>query len=311
MKNSIITDNLTKVYDGLVAVDSLNLKIRTGEIFGFLGPNGAGKSTAIRMLTTLLPPTGGTAEVLGYDVIDESGEVRNLTGVVPQEPSLYNDLTGLENLKLIGDLYDMTEERIDERAGEMLKLVNLWDRRDNLVSEFSGGMKQRLSLAASLLHEPEIVFMDEPTAGLDPQTRVSLRNLTKELNEEGMTIVYCTHDMEEAEKICDRVGIINRGVIEAVDSPEGLKERVEGEERVEIVPETITEELMESLNDLKYVKKVKKDEETLKIKLTGEKDLHKLIEEISSFTDITELEKVKPSLEDVFVKLTGEEMNNE
>lgn len=311
MKNSIITDNLTKIYDGLVAVDSLNLKIRTGEIFGFLGPNGAGKSTTIKMLTTLLPPTEGTAEVLGYDVINESGEVRNLTGVVPQEPSLYNDLTGLENLKLIGDLYNMTGERIDKRAEEMLKLVNLWDRRDNLVSEFSGGMKQRLSLAASLLHEPEIVFMDEPTAGLDPQTRVSLRNLTKELNEEGMTIVYCTHDMEEAEKICDRVGIINRGVIEAVDSPEGLKERVEKEERVEIVPETINEELMESLNDLKYVKKVKKDEETLKIKLTEEKHLHKLIEEISSFTDIVELEKVKPSLEDVFVKLTGEEMTNE
>jgi ABC-2 type transport system ATP-binding protein len=211
MKYIIEIKSLTKKFGSFTAVNSIDLKIREGEISGFLGPNGAGKTTTINMLTTLIKPTSGTALVAGHDILREGVEVRSVIGVVPQLFSLFPELSAQENLAYIGKLYGMSSALIKERSEYLLKTVALYDHRDRIAGIFSGGMKQRLSLAAGIMSNPKILFMDEPTTGLDPQSRIAIRELTKQLNRQGITIVYTTHDMDEAEKICDRIIIMDKG----------------------------------------------------------------------------------------------------
>jgi ABC-2 type transport system ATP-binding protein len=223
----IETSNLRKVFGKFVAVDNVSFKVKEGEIFGFLGPNGAGKTTTINMLCTLLVPTSGRARVAGYDVDKNPNEVRENIGVIPQDVVLENALTAKENLEFYSQLYHLPKKEYEEAITNLLKLVELDDRTNSLVGSFSGGMKRRLEIAKALLHSPKIIFMDEPTIGLDPQTRRSIWEYIKKLNHEHkVTIFITTHYLEEADFLCHRVAIIDRGKIQAMNTPARLKENL-------------------------------------------------------------------------------------
>ena len=237
MKYAIETFNLTKQYDDFKAVDSLDMKIRDKTIFGFLGPNGAGKTTTIKMLTCLIFPTGGTASVAGYDVLKNPNEVRQKIGMVPQLVSLYGDLTVKENVHLCADFYGLSSDLKESRADELMEMVDIKYAENKLVKQLSGGMKQKASVVASLIHQPDILFLDEPTIGLDPTTKRVLWDLVEELNSEGRTIILCSHDMYEVELLCDDVGIINQGKLAAFDTPQGLKDTMIKEIKDEKTPE--------------------------------------------------------------------------
>lgn len=235
MKNAIETENLTKVYNNnFTAVNSLNLEIPEKTIFGMLGPNGAGKTTTIKMLTCLIQPTSGRATVGGYDVQKNPDEVRNLLGMVPQQVSLYKDLTVMENSQLCADYYGIPSDERDSRIEDLMELVDIKYARDKRVGQLSGGQKQKASLVASLVHRPEILFLDEPTIGLDPTTKRTLWDLMRELNDNGHTIILCSHDMHEVDMLCDNVGIINTGNLVAYDTPQGLKDSLLEENKIEL-----------------------------------------------------------------------------
>jgi ABC-2 type transport system ATP-binding protein len=224
---SIEVRNLTKVFFArrtkITAVDNISFDVSKGEVFGMIGPNGAGKSTTFAMMTTLIKPTSGTIKVSGFDVGKEDARIRQIIGVVPQQHSLYSDLTARENLELMGNLYDVPRKVMEERIEYYLKLVNLEEHADRFTGRFSGGMKQRLSVISAVIHDPEIIFWDEPTTGLDPQTRQAIWKLARKFNKEGKTLIFTTHYMDEADKLCDRVAIMNAGKLVALDKPENLK----------------------------------------------------------------------------------------
>lgn len=218
---------LTKKYDKLLAVDNVSLNIGQGEVFGLLGQNGAGKTTIMHMLATLLKPTSGTAEINGYDIIKESSKVRKDIGIVFQAPSSDDMLTGFENLKINSYLYGVRPESRNNRIEQLLKLVGLYERKDDIVKKYSGGMRRRLEIARGLIHRPKVIFLDEPTLGLDPNSRKLMWNYIRELvKEEKITVILTTHYMEEADNLCDRLGFINKGKIIAVDTPTQLKNRI-------------------------------------------------------------------------------------
>ena len=220
----IVIKNLTKKFDKIVAVDNVSLDIHEGEVFGLLGQNGAGKTTIIHMLATLLKPTSGTAQINGYDIIKNSSKVRKNIGIVFQAPSSDDMLTGFENLKIHSYLYGVPSELRINRIHELLKLVGLYDRKDDIVKKYSGGMRRRLEIARGLIHKPKVIFLDEPTLGLDPNSRKSMwEYIQKLVKEEKITIILTTHYMEEADTLCDRIGFINKGKIIAIDTPQQLK----------------------------------------------------------------------------------------
>jgi len=217
---------VTKKFDKVVAVDDVSFAVNAGEIFALLGPNGAGKSTTIKMLTTLLRPTAGSVTVNGFDVAQQPDQVRRSFGIVFQDPSLDVELTAWENMEIHGVLYDVPRAQRNERSEQLLKFVELWDRKDDVVKVFSGGMKRRLEIARGLLHSPKIMFLDEPTLGLDPQTRNSMWSYLRELNKaQGTTVLFTTHYMEEAERIAQRIAIIDQGKIVALGTAAELKEK--------------------------------------------------------------------------------------
>lgn len=227
MESIVEIRDLTKVFKArrakITAVDHISFDVNKGEIFGMIGPNGAGKSTTFAMISTLIKPTSGTIKVAGFDVEKEDYRIRPIIGIVPQQYSLYSDLTARENLELMGNLYDVPRKLMEERIEYYLKLVNLEDHADRFTGRFSGGMKQRLSVISAVIHDPEIIFWDEPTTGLDPQTRQAIWKLARKFNTEGKTLIFTTHYMEEADKLCDRVAIMNMGKLVALDTPENLK----------------------------------------------------------------------------------------
>ncbi|HLB71839.1 MAG TPA: ABC transporter ATP-binding protein [Candidatus Methanoperedens sp.] len=229
MEPIIEARDLTKVFISrrmkVTAVDHVSLEIYKGEIFGMIGPNGAGKSTTFAMMSTLIKPTSGSIRVSSFDAEKEATKIRQIIGVVPQQYSLYSDLTARENLELMGNLYDVTKKVMEERINYYLKLVNLETHADRFTGGFSGGMKQRLSVISAVIHDPEIIFWDEPTTGLDPQTRQAIWKLARKFNKEGKTLIFTTHYMEEADKLCDRVAIMNDGRLVALDTPENLKKK--------------------------------------------------------------------------------------
>jgi ABC-2 type transport system ATP-binding protein len=230
MDYMIETFDLVKRFGSLTAVDRLSFKVGQGEIFGLLGPNGAGKSTTISMLCTIMRPTSGTATVNGYDIVREAGRVRKSIGIVFQDPSIDDRLTGLENMEMHADLYDVPRDVMHSRIDEVLKLVELEDRATSLVSTYSGGMRRRLEIARSLIHYPKVLFLDEPTIGLDPQSRDHIWSYIRDLKKrENITIILTTHYMDEADKLCDRIAIIDRSRIVALDTPRALKDQMEGE----------------------------------------------------------------------------------
>jgi ABC-2 type transport system ATP-binding protein len=224
VSNIIEVKNLKKQFGDFVAVDNISFEVKTGEIFAFLGPNGAGKSTTIKMLTTLLHPTSGSIELNGANPVSDSNAVRHSFGIVFQDPSLDDELTAWENLEFHGVLYNVEKKLRRKRIEELMKFVELWDRKDSLVKEFSGGMKRRLEIARGLLHHPKVLFLDEPTLGLDPQTRNHMWSYLQELNKtESITVFFTTHYMEEASKIAQRIAIIDHGKIIATGTTEELQ----------------------------------------------------------------------------------------
>ena len=298
---------LTKVFDGRKAVDDLNLAIEKGEIHGLLGPNGAGKTTTIAMLATILSPTKGTATVDGYDIRRQPKEVRRVIGVVPQDVALYDDLTAAENLAYFAKLYGVVGERLKKRIDELLRLVQLRDRANDRVKSFSSGMKDRLNLAVGLVHEPRLLFLDEPTTGLDPQARLAVWEIIKKLQAEGVSILLTTHYMEEANYLCNRVAIMDDGKVIALDSPAVLKKSIGKLDVIAVKATGIPRSLLAKLRKLRGVKEVVQTSGGLRLlSPTADAILGQVIGLITSKkVRIDSLNVVQPTLEDVFIKLTG------
>ena len=310
MKNgsAIRASKLTKKYGNLVAVNAIDLEVAQGEIFGLLGPNGAGKTTTLSMLSTMLPPTSGKAEVNGFDVAEESGKVRESIGMVFQDPSLDLDLTAIENLDFHGKLYEMPAEERRKRAKEVLELVGLSDKAKVLVKTFSGGMKRRLEIARGLMHTPKVLFLDEPTLGLDPQTRRRIWDYVKKLSEtEGLTVIITTHYMEEADSLCGRVAIIDAGKIVALDSPEKLKKKA-GSETIQVTSS-------DNGKLLKLCKKAKCYQANGSVFFQvkdGSREMPRIVLGAQkNGIEIKSIELHGSTLEDVFIRLTGHRMREE
>jgi len=305
--NIIEVKKLTKKFNGFTAVNKVSFEVKKGEIFGFLGPNGAGKSTTISMLSTLVTPTSGKASINDFDIENQTDEVRRSIGLVFQDPSLDDRLKAKENLTFHARLYGLKKSDYVERVKEVLKLVELWDRKDSLVKSFSGGMKRRLEIARGLIHFPQVLFLDEPTLGLDPQTRVHIWDYILKLREsQQMTIFMTTHYMNEAE-YCDRIAIIDEGKIIALDTPEKLKKKVGGDI---IQMKSFEKDKLKAEIKERYKLKAKEEGEILQIEVTdGEKFLPRLFNDLSTKIDSIELRK--PTLEDVFLKLTGRKIREE
>jgi ABC-2 type transport system ATP-binding protein len=302
----ITTKNLTKKFGNLTAVDRLSLEIEEGEIFGLLGPNGAGKTTTISMLCTMLRPTSGTAKVNGFDIITQPSKVRSSIGIVFQEPSVDDLLTGKENLEMHSLLYKIPKEIRKKRVDEVLNLVGLEARANDLVRTYSGGMRRRLELARGLMHHPKVLFLDEPTLGLDPQTREHIWHYIKRLSEEeNITIVLTTHYMEEADLLCDRLAIIDLGKIVVLDNSANLKKKV-GEDIVII---KMNKPNIAAVKKLKFVTKVEEKDGLIQLAIkNANKNLQKLLCEIGKIKCV----EVRPvTLNDVFIHYTGKEIKGE
>ena len=302
----ISTRELTKKFGKLTAVDSLDLDIEQGEVFGLLGPNGAGKTTTISMLATLLKPTSGSASVNGFDVASQPSQVRKSIGIVFQEPSVDDLLTGKENLEMHGRLYSMPALLAKKRIPEVLELVGLTDRQNDLVRTYSGGMRRRLEIARGMMHTPKVLFLDEPTLGLDPQTREHIwKYIATLVKEQNITVILTTHYMEEADLLCSRIGIIDFGKLVADDTPRKLKHEVGGDV-VEIKQKNFS---MAKLKGLKFVKSVKKEDSSYFLAVEdAHRNLQKLLCKIGP---IESVEVHEASLQDVFLKYTGRKYREE
>lgn len=310
---AIETRDLTKYYGGFLAVDHISFEVEQGELFGFLGPNGAGKTTTIRMLTGVSTPTEGEAHVMGYDIIEHSVEAKSLMGIVPDISNVYTELSALENLAFTGKLYGIPKAKREEKADNLLKRFDLYNRRKEKVEGFSRGMKRRVCIAMALVNDSRLLFLDEPTAGLDVRSVRVIRKLVRDLNEEGLTVFLTTHNIEEASQMCDRVAIINRGKIAAIDTPESLKSAMRTSQAVEIAFREVKDEVLKGLEALPSVRELQKRGDKLRM-LTEEPS--KTLKEIWRFIEENDLDPIilntlGPNLEDVFLQLTGTEMEAE
>lgn len=299
--SSVHVRGLVKRYGDFTAVDGIDLDVEAGETFGFLGPNGAGKSTTIKILCTLTRPTAGTAEVAGFDVVRQRGEVRRNIGLVFQDPTLDGYLTAEQNLRFHGELYGLPRDQMEDRMRQVLEMVGLWERRDGRVLTFSGGMKRRLEIARGLLHSPRVLFLDEPTVGLDPQTRASIWDYIHELRErERITIFLTTHYMDEAEQ-CDRIAIMDTGKLVALDTPEALKAAV-GVDRVQISTGD-DDAAIAALADRFDIEATHRDGLVTFGVADGERFVPRLFAELD--LPIRSVHVARPTLDDVFLSYTG------
>jgi len=313
MASIIEAENITKVFNGnFTAVDHISFKVEEGQVFGFLGPNGAGKTTTIKMLTTLSSITEGEALVAGHNVKTEQDEVRQSIGLVPQDLTIDDDLKGIENLLLAAKLYHVPETLAKSRASELLGLVDLKDAASRLVSTYSGGMRKRLELIVGLIHQPKMLFLDEPTLGLDIQTRTVMWDYIRRLNMENkMTLFVTTHYLEEADSLCHKVAIIDHGKIKVSGSPSELKQRLGGDVLEIAVNDGL--DLTEYFYSLPGVKDVKKTDHTYRFKLPStEEALPTIFDGISrKGMKITKISFDKPSLDQVFLEVTGRSLRDE
>jgi ABC-2 type transport system ATP-binding protein len=308
MSRTVIeASGLTKSYDKIVAVDNISFEVAEGETFGFLGPNGAGKTTTIRMLTGLSEPTAGSAKVLGFDIDSEIAQAKKQIGVVPELSNLYDELTAIDNLIFMAQLYGVPRDERKERAEQLLKMFRLYERRNDAFATMSRGMKRALTIAAALVHNPKLIFLDEPTAGLDVVAARSLRSLIKDLRKQGITIFLTTHYLEEADALCDRISILVKGKIVTVDTPEALKSSVGSDIPLEISlaapPHKLLEEVSAKLPNLRAVtvnNRVRiyggRPGEVLEAMLQSAKHAGVEVEAVTT---------VRPTLEDAFIKITG------
>jgi ABC-2 type transport system ATP-binding protein len=306
MQYAIQTHQLTKAYNTFKAVDNLEIAVERGEIFGLLGPNGAGKTTSVSMLCTILKPTSGTATVNGFDLVREANKVRRSIGIVFQDPSVDDRLTARENLYMHANLYGVAASEQRERVDRILKLVELEDRADDLLRTYSGGMRRRLELGRGLLHYPKILFLDEPTVGLDPQTRDHIWKYIKELKEaHDITVVLTTHYMDEADRLSDRIAIMDHGRIVILDTPEKLKATLEGD--VVTVKANNLDELAHLVSKWLGLNSTKVVDGALEITVPSAKAAMPRIMEIASQNSVyvESLVSREPNLEDVFLHYTG------
>ena len=316
MSHAIEVQNLTKIYpgsgEGFLAVDKINFTVDRGEIFGFLGPNGAGKSTTQRMLTTLLTPTEGQILILGHDLAQNSYPAKRQIGLVPEESNVYTELTAWDNLMFTGRIYLMSKADRTARAEELLKDFGLWESKDVKAENFSKGMKRRLSIAMAIIHKPALLFLDEPTPGLDVQSTRAIRTLIRQLSAEGTTVFMTTHQIEEANQLCDRVAIINYGKIAAIDTPEKLKQTFQQVQSVEIAFTSSPEGLKEKLTTLPEVSTVLKIGDKWRLYTDSPPDLlpHLMRFSEKEKLDIVSLNTLAPSLEDVFLQITGQQVGS-
>jgi ABC-2 type transport system ATP-binding protein len=311
----IAVQNLTKAFGDFLAVDNITFDIRKGEIFGLLGPNGAGKSTIIRMLSTLTRPTKGTATIGGFDVVKRDNDVRKLIGIVSEKMIMYNRLTARENLWFFGNLFGMPRKELNDQIGELLELVQLTKWEKAQVGTFSTGMKQKMNIIRALLNMPQVLFLDEPTLGLDPQSTVEIREFIRKLNQEhNTTILITTHMMAEADLLCDRIGIIDHGKIVALDTSTNLKNAIAGANTTIINLEisNITPDLLATMRALKCVETVSQENSShLKIHAHGNGAFDSIIDAIrAKKANVVSIQNIQPTLEDVFLHLTGREVRD-
>ncbi len=309
MASILQANNLTKNYGDLAAVDDVSFDIQDGEIFSLLGPNGAGKTTTISMLSTLLAPSSGDALINGYSILKDNMQVRKYIGIVPQEIALYDDLTALENLFYWGRLNDLNGQELSQRVHEVLGIIDLTDRARDRIKTFSGGMKRRINIAAGLLHKPKLLFMDEPTVGIDPQSRRMILDMVKELNQQGMSIFYTTHYMEEAQELSDRVGIIDQGKLIAIGTQDELTRQV-GENdsiRIETDPTDDLPSIASQLEGFGEISKVMVEADGLTlITKDAEHSFAPIITQAGrAGARIKSIKIIEPNLETVFLHLTG------
>ena len=303
----ITVDNLTKKFGEVTAIEGLTFQVEEGEIFGFLGPNGAGKTTTIRMLCCLISKTSGEARIDNYDVdkAADSLQIRKMIGLVPDNVGLYNDLTAFENLDFYGKLYEVHEGHRRENIERFLKMLDLWERKDTRAGSFSKGMKQKLALARALIHEPKLLFMDEPTANLDPESAKTVRDFILEVKKQGRTIFLNTHNLEEAQRICDRIGIIKTRLLR-IGSPEQLRESLT-KPKIEIRLAEVSEALVDALRK-KVPNKIEVSDSKLIIDVSDpDKENPVIVNAISlSGGQIQEVSQVVPTLEDVYLQIVKE-----
>jgi len=310
---AIEVENLTKRFGDFCAVDGLNFAVENGEVFGLLGPNGAGKSTLIRMLTTLVPPTAGTARVHGFDIVREPNEVRQSIGVIPQAMTSDLDLSARENLSIFAKLYGLPRERRLATIERLLREVDLEKWADKPVKMFSGGMRRRLEIARGLVHEPKIFFLDEPTTGLDPVSRVAVWDMLSRLKRErDLTILLTTHYMDEADKLCDRIAIVDHGKLVALDSPLKLKTSVPGKNVLEVSFSSVPPGWLETLQRLPEVAEVKAEENIFRLSSQNgpQTTVALLAAAREANVQVTSLSVQSTTLDDVFVHYTGRQMRD-
>ena len=310
---AVEVEHLRKCFGDFCAVNDLNFSVALGEVFGLLGPNGAGKSTLIRVLTTLLPPTSGVARILGFDVAHHADQVRKCIGVIPQAMTSDLDLSAMENLQIYAKLYSVPRERRIKIAKELLEAVDLLPWADKQVKNFSGGMRRRLEIARGLVHEPRIFFLDEPTTGLDPASRVGVWEMLMRLKKEReLTVLLTTHYMDEADKLCDRIAIVDHGKLMALDSPLKLKASIPGNNILEVGFSLVPEGWLETVKSLPDVQDVKSDDHVFRIGSdNGPKTTVALLEAArDAQIEVTSLSVQSTSLDDVFMHYTGRQLRD-
>jgi len=314
-ESMIQVKNLTKMFKNFTAVDSISFDVKKGEIFGLLGPNGAGKSTTIRMLCTLSRPTKGTATIGGYDIVKNDTEVRKLVGIVSEKMIMYDRLTAKENLRFFGSLFGLPKDVLDKRISELLDLVQLTKWKDSLVGTFSTGMRQRMNVIRALLNMPQVLFLDEPTLGLDPQSTVEIREFIRKVNRENKTtILVTTHMMGEADLLCDRIGIIDHGKIAALDTSANLKRMIQGANTTILTLEisNMTPDLVSMVRSLECVEAVSQENSShLRIHAHGDDAFDTIVDAVRARkTKIDSIQNLQPTLEDVFLHVTGHEVRD-
>jgi ABC-2 type transport system ATP-binding protein len=311
---AIEISQLVKRYGETAAVDGLSLTVEPGEVFGLLGPNGAGKTTTLKILTTLTRPTSGTVKIFDHDVVQEADAVRHLIGYVPQERAVDRLLTAREHLELFADLYHLPPEVAASRIEEALRLVNLGDHVNSPVGKFSGGMKKRVEIACGLLHEPQILFLDEPTLGLDVQSRGLVWNHIRQLKQRGMTVVINSNYLEEADQLCDRLAIIDRGKLRALGSPQELKRGLGGDIVTVTLEKAVAqpEQLRQALQSIGGVAEVSVDATRARLALTREAGLNAIVEQVQrAGGGLQAVHYTHPTLEEVFIHYTGHKIREE
>jgi ABC-2 type transport system ATP-binding protein len=312
---AIEVDRLTKRYDKVDAISDISFQIKTGEIFGLLGPNGSGKTTTTRILITVLKPTSGSARVHGFDVWNEATKVRRIIGYVPQERAIDRFLTGREHLLLLGDLYHLPKQDTLLRIDEILKLVNLEGKADERARDYSGGMKRKLDIACGLIPDPKVLFMDEPTLGLDIESRLRIWEHVRGLKERGITVVMTTNYLDEADQLCDRIAIIDEGKVQVIGSPQDLKADLGGDgiSLALMDSEHGVDALMASLNALPGIRGVHINDTGLDIRVdTAQAALPRVLEAVAkSGHGVEAIDYHRPRLDDVFVRHTGHAFRNE